>query len=45
MKLLCVIDIQNDFIDGVLGSPKAQTIVSKVVEKIRNTDLVVLTRR
>lgn len=44
MKLLCVIDMQNDFIDGVLGSPEAQAIVFKVVEKIRNADLVVLTR-
>ena len=44
MKLLCVIDMQNDFIDGVLGSPEAQATVPKVVEKIRNADLVVLTR-
>lgn len=38
MKLLFVIDMQNDFIDGVLGSPEAQTIVPKVVEKIKNED-------
>ena len=36
MKLLFIIDMQNDFIDGVLGSPEAQAIVPKVVEKIKN---------
>ena len=36
MKLLFVIDMQNDFIDGVLGSQEAQAIVPKVVEKIKN---------
>lgn len=35
MKLLFVIDMQNDFIDGVLGSPEAQAIVPKVIEKIK----------
>ena len=38
MKLLFVIDMQNDFIDGVLGSSEAQAIVPKVVEKIKNED-------
>ncbi len=38
MKLLFVIDMQNDFIDGVLGSPDAQAIVPKVIEKIKNED-------
>ena len=38
MKLLFIIDMQNDFIDGVLGSPEAQAIVPKVVEKIKNED-------
>jgi len=38
MKLLFVIDMQNDFIDGVLGSPEAQAIVPKVVEKIKQAD-------
>ena len=33
-KLLVVIDMQNDFIDGVLGSPEAQAIVPKVVERV-----------
>lgn len=33
-KVLIVIDMQNDFIDGSLGTPKAQAIVNKVVAKI-----------
>ncbi|HII08602.1 MAG TPA: cysteine hydrolase [Methanosphaera sp.] len=46
MKLLCVIDMQNDFIDGVLGSPEAQAIVPKVVEKINSMDngIIILTK-
>lgn len=35
-KLLIVIDMQNDFIDGVLGTPEAQAIVPKVIDKIKN---------
>ena len=34
MKLLIVIDMQNDFIDGALGSPEAQAIVPNVKKKI-----------
>jgi len=37
-KLLVVIDMQNDFIDGSLGSKDAQAIVPNVVEKIKNFD-------
>ena len=33
-KILIVIDMQNDFIDGALGSPEAQAIVPVVSEKI-----------
>lgn len=43
MKLLFVIDMQNDFIDGVLGSPEARAIVPKVVEKIIMADNVIFT--
>lgn len=32
--VLIVIDMQNDFIDGSLGTPEAQAIVPKVKEKI-----------
>ena len=34
MKVLVVVDMQNDFIDGTLGTPEAQAIVPKVVKKI-----------
>lgn len=37
-KVLVVVDMQNDFIDGSLGTPEAQAIVPKVVEKIKNWD-------
>ena len=35
MKALVVIDMQNDFIDGSLGTPEAVEIVPRVAEKIR----------
>ena len=35
-KLLICIDLQSDFIDGVLGTPEAQAIVPRIVEKINN---------
>ena len=34
-RLLVVVDMQKDFIDGSLGTKEAQTIVPKVAEKIR----------
>lgn len=34
MKTLVVIDMQNDFIDGVLGTKEAKEVVPKVVQKI-----------
>ena len=34
-KVLIVIDMQNDFIDGSLGTKEAQTIVPTVKEKIK----------
>lgn len=37
-KLLVVVDMQNDFIDGTLGTPEAQLIVKNVAEKIKNWD-------
>ena len=33
-KVLVVVDMQNDFITGSLGTPEAQAIVPTVVEKI-----------
>ena len=38
MKTLIVIDMQNDFIDGALGSPEAQAIVPNVKKKIEEYD-------
>ena len=35
MKTLIVVDMQNDFIDGSLGTREAQEIVPKVKEKIK----------
>ena len=35
-KLLLVIDMQNDFIDGSLGTTEAVSIVERVKEKIRS---------
>ena len=37
-KLLVVVDMQKDFIDGALGTPEAQKIVPAVCEKIRSFD-------
>ena len=37
MKLLVVIDMQNDFIDGSLGTREAVQIVANVKDKIRNS--------
>ncbi len=35
-KTLIVVDMQNDFIDGSLGTKEAQAIVEKVREKIKS---------
>lgn len=35
MKLLVVIDMQNDFIDGALGTEQAVSIVDRVADRIR----------
>lgn len=44
-NILVVVDMQNDFIDGALGTPEAVAIVPKVAEKIRNfTGKVYFTR-
>lgn len=45
MKVLVIVDMQNDFINGVLGTPEAQAIVPKVVDKIKeyeSTDTLLL---
>ena len=45
MKILVVVDMQNDFIDGALGTKEAVSIVPRVVEKIRQFDGRVLYTR
>lgn len=35
MKVLVVIDMQKDFVDGALGSPEAQAIVPNVAAKVK----------
>ena len=40
MNVLIVIDMQNDFIDGALGTKEAEAIVPRVVDKIRNLSLI-----
>lgn len=45
-KLLLVIDMQKDFIDGALGTPEAEAIVDKVVAKMKTypTTNIIATR-
>ena len=44
-KILLVVDMQNDFIDGALGTKEAVAIVPNVAEKIRNfSGRVIFTR-
>lgn len=38
VKYLIIVDMQNDFIDGVLGSAEAQKIVGNVVNKINSSN-------
>ncbi|MCM1090123.1 MAG: cysteine hydrolase [Butyrivibrio sp.] len=45
MKVLVVIDMQNDFIDGALGTKEAVAIVPNVAEKIKGFDGLVLSTR
>lgn len=48
MKVLVVVDMQNDFITGPLGTKEAQVIVPRVKEKVRqaikNGDYIFYTR-
>ena len=39
MKFLIVVDMQNDFITGSLGTKEAEAILPKVLEKIRSRSL------
>lgn len=46
-KVLIVVDVQNDFVYGILGTPEAQAVVPKIKEKFEeyknNGDYVVYT--
>ena len=33
-KILIVIDVQNDFVTGSLGTPEAQAVVPNIVKKV-----------
>lgn len=44
-RVLVVVDMQNDFIDGSLGTKEAEAIVPAVVDRINNWDgMIVATR-
>ena len=47
-NVLIVVDMQNDFVNGTLGSPEAQAIVPTIQKKIdtflKNGDTVIFTR-
>ena len=38
IKVLVLIDVQNDFIDGALSNENAQKVIPNIVEKIKNFD-------
>lgn len=48
MKILVVVDMQNDFITGSLGTKEAQAIVpnvkKKIDEAVKNGDMIIFTR-
>ena len=47
-KILVVVDVQNDFIDGALGNDETKAIVPKLVKKLKkygkDYDSIYLTR-
>lgn len=45
MNVLLVIDMQNDFIDGALGTNEAKSILNDVVSKVKNFNGKVLFTR
>ena len=45
MKVLVVVDMQNDFINGALGTKEAEAVVPGVVEKIREFDGEIIATR
>ena len=45
MKYLIIVDMQNDFITGSLGTKEAEAILPKVIEKVKNFDGTVIYTR
>ncbi len=45
MNVLIAVDLQNDFIDGALGTAEAVSMLPNAVEKIKNFDGLVLATR
>ena len=45
MKVLVVVDMQNDFIDGSLGTAEAEAVVPAVMERIRSFEGRVIATR
>lgn len=45
MKVLVVIDMQNDFIDGALGTKEAERIVPNVAKKMKEFDGLIFATR
>lgn len=45
-RILVIVDMQNDFVYGPLGTPEAQRIVSRIVEKLNNNvyDIIIWTK-
>ena len=48
MNVLIVVDMQNDFVSGALGTPEAREIVPRVVDRVeeglRRGERVLFTR-
>ena len=48
MRVLVVVDMQHDFVDGSLGTKEAQAIIPKVKDKIeeynKSNDLILYTQ-
>ena len=43
MKILIIIEYQNDFVDGNLGFPKAKELDERIVERIKQYDDIIFT--
>ena len=41
-KVLVVIDMQNDFIDGALGTKEAQAMLPRLVEKLEQEEALLV---